>query len=324
MELHEMFTEGCIGEFYGKDKFVRIYPLFLIDRVKFSFIRKGTGGEHLDIYMKMYPDFKHLMLDALGKRRNLYSDIQADDGSYPSARKYVSGDSGQNNLAIGKGQSGNPVIQGRSQEAGNYMIPFSFEELQETAYWFFKLYTYRPVPDEKVPFLNQAEKLCQRFWAFYYYKAQKYHPDTVPEGEALGSGLPEQEEKAGGSRQNSVPETAKEDAGNQGRGYQNDVPHSQTASAANPVSNEEKTAVIINGVLSDLKKLPSGRKIYLDTIYGSKSLSTQRKGKWIQILDGNGKYLSADRVKRILQEELRPEMAEELYRKYSDSERRQE
>lgn len=315
MDFHEMFTEGCIGEFYGKEKFVRIYPLFSIDRVKFSFIQKGTGGVHLDIYVKLYPDFKNLMLDALGKRRNLYLDIQADNSPYPSARKYVSGDSGQNNLAIGKGQSGNPVIQGRSQDAGNYMIPFSYEELQETAYWFFKLYAYRPVPDEKVPFLNQEEKLCQRFWAFYYANAQAYHPDTVPALEALDSSIPEKEEKRGG-RQKPTYDTAEEE-----HYIQPNQPQSGKNGNAAPGRGCDNTAsqqqVITEGVFSDLKNLQPGKSLTLSDRFGAFTLFTKRKGQVLQIVDGNGKYIAATRLQAILSDEITADCREELYKKYT-------
>lgn len=131
-KLRGELKESCIGAFYTqKGYFCKIAPAFDIDKVKFAFVELGKAGAGFDIYVDVM-DFILLVEDILSFR--LAKRIEVDEGQYPSAWVYKTGENGEKSIAIGKGQKG-VVIQGRnSEKKANAFVPVgSYDELRKMA-----------------------------------------------------------------------------------------------------------------------------------------------------------------------------------------------
>ena len=111
MTISEMLKTGCIEQDYTLNGyFVRVYPAFQIDKVKFSFVKKNTNGKDaFDIYVDTWV-FQNLCDDILSGAflRKLVHDV----GDYPTAFQYVTGENASRHLSIGAGKAG-VVISGR-------------------------------------------------------------------------------------------------------------------------------------------------------------------------------------------------------------------
>lgn len=114
-KLRQRLEDGCIAEFYTLNGFFcKVRPTLCIDKVKFSFVKKGSAGEEsTDIYVNT-DNFDELCDEILSRR--LEEKIAEQKGQYPDAWQYVTGDNGCKTLAIGKGSSQPIVIQGRETE----------------------------------------------------------------------------------------------------------------------------------------------------------------------------------------------------------------
>lgn len=130
-------TEGTIASFYTLNGwFVKVYQAYNIDKVKFSFVKKGEHGNGFDIYVDI-DEFDNLCDEILSGQ--LFVKIQNETGDYPSSWKYVTGEKGSKELAIGKGQGQNfAVIQGRDK--GKKLNAFvgiaDYNKLKNMAKWF--------------------------------------------------------------------------------------------------------------------------------------------------------------------------------------------
>ena len=147
-KLHKMLAQGCIAEYYTLNGyFVKIYPVLKLDKIKFSFVKKGEKGSGFDIYVDMVR-FLRLCKDIISRRMEKL--IAEDKGEYPSAWKYVTGNDGSKTLAIGKARNGAPLINGSvkgDDKSKKYaMVPLtSYEDLLEMADLFMVVTGYTPV-----------------------------------------------------------------------------------------------------------------------------------------------------------------------------------
>ena len=135
-KLRKMLMDGCIAEWYTlKGYFIRVYPAFAIDKVRFSFVEKGTKGQGFDVYINTV-SFMLLCEDIRSGR--LLRQIEADNGQHPSAWSYRTGENGSKSVAIGKSRSGTPLVQGRdTMQKKNAQVPLdSYERLREMALLF--------------------------------------------------------------------------------------------------------------------------------------------------------------------------------------------
>lgn len=132
----EEAKEGTIKAFHSqKGWFVKVKQAYAIERVCFSFVEKGTHGKGFDIYV-MIDDFDILCDDILSHR--FETALVNDRGDFPGAWKYVCGENGQNELAIGAGSRMPIVIQGRqkSENRTAFVGVVSYNELVTMAKWF--------------------------------------------------------------------------------------------------------------------------------------------------------------------------------------------
>ena len=133
--LRNMLKRGCIGEFFTLNGwFLSVVPAFEIDKVIFRFVLKGSkGSKAFNVYINTR-DFRHLCegIDSGA----LYKRIQADDGDYPNAWKYATGDKTHLSVAIGKSKKGGVVVQGRDANVKerNAFVPVAYGDLQDLAF----------------------------------------------------------------------------------------------------------------------------------------------------------------------------------------------
>jgi len=135
-KLRTLLKEGCIAAFYTeKGYFVKIKLALSIDKVGFSFVKKGEKGAGFDIYVDT--DKFDLLCDDI-RNGNFYKKIVEDTKSdYPEAWKYTTGDNGSKYIAIGKGQKG-IVIQGKDNNTKKnaFVMVGSYEDLKCMAKWY--------------------------------------------------------------------------------------------------------------------------------------------------------------------------------------------
>ena len=137
-KLRKMLSEGCIMQAYTLNGyFFKVYPLFEIDKVKFSFVEKGKAGTGFDIYVNTI-DF-HLLCEEIDSGM-LWNKICNDNGPYPKAWEYVTGDNASMHLVIGKSKSqkGGIVVQGRNTATKKQgFVPLAkYDELRALSFWY--------------------------------------------------------------------------------------------------------------------------------------------------------------------------------------------
>lgn len=111
MAISDMLKNGCIEQDYTLNGyFVRVYPVFQIDKVKFSFVKKNTNGrDSFDIYVDTWI-FQNLCDDI--RSGAFLRKLLNDTGDYPTAFQYTTGENASRHLCIGTGKAG-IVISGR-------------------------------------------------------------------------------------------------------------------------------------------------------------------------------------------------------------------
>lgn len=139
--VRKMLSEACIAQFYQKTGWnCRVYPVFTIDKVHFSFFKVATvftkaiselnkkEGDPYDPNEKIDAKYVDRVKKSIGTKRYgfevyvdtddfaglcdsiknllLYNNIANDHGKYPSAWIHNSGVNGQKKVALGKGMKG--------------------------------------------------------------------------------------------------------------------------------------------------------------------------------------------------------------------------
>lgn len=112
-KFREMILDGCIAAFYTtKGYFLKVRPCFAIDKVAFSFTKKGTAGKDTDsVYMDI-ADFDQFCDDILSG--SMAKKVAEDKANYPSAFEYKTGKNGSKVLNFGSGSITPYVFQGRN------------------------------------------------------------------------------------------------------------------------------------------------------------------------------------------------------------------
>ena len=105
--VRTMLADGALAEWYSRQYFCKIVPNFEIDKVKVTFVKLGTQGAHLDIYVDtdVFTYFCEEVYRGTAFRKL--------DAGLPIFR-YATGENGADKLTIQKGNVG-IVIQGRAK-----------------------------------------------------------------------------------------------------------------------------------------------------------------------------------------------------------------
>ena len=140
--------EGLLNAAYTLNKwFVKIKPVYNIDKVKFCFVLKGTGSsKSFDVYMDL-DEFDLWMDDVMSYRMKSTIDAEAANGEkYPKTYKFITGDNGALSVGLCKSSENDGYVingQGKHKENGAYtgetlkaFVPVSYNWLRITAKWF--------------------------------------------------------------------------------------------------------------------------------------------------------------------------------------------
>lgn len=131
-KLRKGLSEGVIASFYTLNGyFCRIWPVLSIDKVKFSFKKKGTD-ENFDVYVDTDP-FDNLCDLILNRKFEIM--LARDEGDFPGAWKYTTGTDGSSHVNIGSGSSSPIVIQGIDASHNAFVAVGGYEALVNMAKW---------------------------------------------------------------------------------------------------------------------------------------------------------------------------------------------
>lgn len=134
--------EGIIANQYTLENwFVKIYPAYAIDLVKFSFVMKGHNGEGFDIYVSM--DKMDLWCDDILSFR-MQKIIEAEKVAgekYPKTYKYITGTDGSKSVGFAPSTANGAfaVINASVVKDGKKVfanIPVDYDWLRIMAKWF--------------------------------------------------------------------------------------------------------------------------------------------------------------------------------------------
>lgn len=101
----DMFKEGCIGEAYGRETFLKVVPAPSIDKVKFTIVKMETQGkDHVDFYLDIDEMRKFADDVASGVAGKKFAEDMKEQ--YPKAYQFTTGENGCKHLNIGGGQKG--------------------------------------------------------------------------------------------------------------------------------------------------------------------------------------------------------------------------
>lgn len=171
-DVSKMLSETCIAQLYqNRGWSCKIYPVFNIDKVKFSFFSVDKGLQPFDIYVDT-DDFGGLC-DSI-KNRYLEDCIAKDQGQYPAAWTHTTGENGQKTLAIGKGQKGGIILQGRVKNGSNAFVSVENYQILLNMAFFYDMVSGRTAVN------GYYKKLYDIFWEGMS-NIEKYHSSYNPE-----------------------------------------------------------------------------------------------------------------------------------------------
>lgn len=136
---------GQILKCYGSKTFFAVTPVPFIDKIKFSIVEMGTSGkDFIDIYLNT-EEVRQFIADidsGVAKQK-----IAADQGSFPSAYKWVRGDKGKKSLVIGGGSKGIRVqaTDATGENKRMKMTVIQYADLSELSFMFKLVYGLIPV-----------------------------------------------------------------------------------------------------------------------------------------------------------------------------------
>lgn len=134
----EEAREGDIACFYAEKNFLKVKQAFGIDKVCFSFVKKGTKGDGVNIYIPV--DEFDLLCDKI-LNLSLHKKIaeeKAKKVEYPGAYSCTVGKDGSKKICIGAGKSLEVCIQGsvkKDGKANNIFIGTTYKDLVIMAKW---------------------------------------------------------------------------------------------------------------------------------------------------------------------------------------------
>lgn len=126
--LRQNLQDGCIGSFYTLKKwFLKVRPCFAIDKVKFSFVMKGSDGKTaFDVYMNTedFDNFCDEILSGVMRKK-----VAEDKGDFPSAFVYKTGKNASKQLSFGSGKDQPFVFQGRTPEQNAFVAVGEWQDI---------------------------------------------------------------------------------------------------------------------------------------------------------------------------------------------------
>lgn len=131
--------EGDIGCFYADKSFLKVKQAFGIDKICFSFVKKGTNGDGIDIYLPI--DEFDLLCDKI-LNNTLHKKILEEkqkNVEYPGAYTCPVGKDGSKKICIGAGKASAVCIQGSVKtdngKNNNIFIGTTYKDLVIMAKW---------------------------------------------------------------------------------------------------------------------------------------------------------------------------------------------
>lgn len=287
-DIQKMMSETCIARFYqNRGWSCKVYPVFNIDKVKFSFFStsKDASMEPFDIYVDI-DDFSGLC-DSI-KNLLLFNSIARDQGQYPSAWTHQTGSNGQKAIAIGKGQKGGIVLQGRIKSGEK--TPNAFVSIENYQLLLSMAYFYDLVSGRSEAF-GYYKTLYDIFWEGMKTIA-KHHSsyDESVDQKTWPTESDENEENADNadSPENVTKATAKKDAAPQKRpaGSSEKAHVNSSKGTANKPQNKptEPSKEPLNTSESNTPVKPPAGKISAKVYHGRFNTTTKLFG------DGKGLY----------------------------------
>lgn len=139
-KFRDQLAEGCIMEVYTRSDFVKVYPAFGIDKIQFSFVKIGSGGqEKLDVYVGLN-EFNNLCENIEDKSFQIA--LRNDKEQYPSAWKINTGTKGTKHVAVGtmiSQKDNKPAIFINGSDGASkkrFFVMTTYADLQNMAFWF--------------------------------------------------------------------------------------------------------------------------------------------------------------------------------------------
>ena len=198
-KLRARFQNACIAEFYTLNGwFLKVYPAFDIDKVKFAFVEKGTNGSGFDVHVNV--GTFSLLCDDIQNYR-LAKMIAAETSQYPTAWNYVTGENGSKGVAIGKSSGKSAMlIQGRLNKTFARVPVATYEEMREMAMWFDYI-------AGKKPCSGYIKKMVDVFWNAHEVAASYHKGSEIPDDEP---NIPDDEPERRG--QNSSAQASRQES----------------------------------------------------------------------------------------------------------------
>ncbi len=198
---YAQMKDGSILTIWTNHWGLKVRPAVRIDKLKFSFVDKGTEGKGktFDIYMDTLKDgmpcFENWLYDY---RHGILSKVLADEKSageqYPKTYLYRTGDNAENSVGIANSSSGNGyVINASTTVNGKKLfvnIPVTYHDIRRLFERYEKIFAGRMEELEQI--LEDSVKESQKY--FENASAQNKEPDQRPnvkENEKSASKEPE-------------------------------------------------------------------------------------------------------------------------------------
>ena len=152
--IAEQLSGNCIFETWTQQWGLKIYPAYQIDKLKFSFIDKGSSGKgkSFDIFVECRKAdaacFDNWAYDILNDRRlerTLAAEMQSGE-KYPKAYAYATGENAEKHVGIMNSTRGGYCINASITIDGEKRycnIPISFHSLRYIAQMYYDTYEVR-------------------------------------------------------------------------------------------------------------------------------------------------------------------------------------
>lgn len=209
----ELFSEGCIGEAYGRETFLKVCPAPSIDKVKFTIVKMETQGkDHVDFYLDI-DEMRKFADDVLsGVAGKKFAEDMKEQ--YPKAYQFTTGENGCKHLNIGGGQKGIRFNIKTPDGIKNAIVPW--EVLKTICFDFKMVVGLTPVV--------QGTYYHSLIAAFY--NGEKERANSFRDYNAKTDGAY--------TENDASSQQTKPDANAQGKGSNNQKPVNQQAAAQNP------------------------------------------------------------------------------------------
>lgn len=167
-----LLKSGCYTAFYTLNGyFVKVKPALAIDKVVFSFVKKGTSGTGFDIYVDV--DKFDLLCDFI-LNKELLSELKDSSLNKP-AWDYTTGEKGNKSLKIFQGSNGiviNGYVKDKNQ-SGN--VPVKYDELRTMAKWHRRISNiyFEQMAQECIKAMKSNER--------FFEQNADTEPDDIPE-----------------------------------------------------------------------------------------------------------------------------------------------